>query len=147
MQVQLVSAASADIERVQRLLTSAELALAGLYSQFPGAYVVARQAGELVGVAGLERHGNVGLLRSVAVATEQRSTGLGRLLVRDRLARANEAGLSAVYLLTTTAREYFARLDFTAADRAAVPERLAASEEFAHACPAAAACLVWRPRP
>jgi N-acetylglutamate synthase-like GNAT family acetyltransferase len=136
-----------DLEPVQQLLRAADLPIAGLGAQFPEAYVVARQAGEIVGVAGLERHGDVGLLRSVAVAPVQRSTGLGRRLVRDRLARASEAQLRAVYLLTTTAATYFARLDFVAAERAAVPSSLAASEEFARACPASATCLVWRPRP
>jgi amino-acid N-acetyltransferase len=144
MEVELCSATTRDLEHVERLLRAAELPLAGLRAQFPAAYVVARSAGEIVGVAGLELHDDVGLLRSVAVAPAHRSKRLGLQLVSDRLARAGEARLRAVYLLTTTAKEYFARFHFSATDRAAVPATLMNSAEFAHACPASAACLVWR---
>jgi N-acetylglutamate synthase-like GNAT family acetyltransferase len=145
LQVQLTGVVLSDLDSVEQLLCTAALPLAGLRAQFPGAYAAVRQAGEIVGVAGLELYGTAGLLRSVAVAPAQRSMGLGSLLVRDRLARAREAQLSAVYLLTTTATDYFARFHFAAADRAAVPETLATSTEFAEACPVSAACLVWSP--
>jgi len=147
MQVQLTDVALTDLEAVEQLLRTAELPVDGLRAQFPGAYVVGRRACAIVGVAGLELYGSAGLLRSVAVAPAQRSTGLGARLVRNRLACAREARLSGVYLLTTTAEDYFGRFDFSTADRAAVPEALAASEEFTQACPASAACLVWRPGP
>jgi amino-acid N-acetyltransferase len=129
---------------VEGLLNFAELPLAGLREQFPGAYVVARDQHGIVGVAGLERYGDAGLLRSLAVVPAQRRTGLGRRLVTDRLAHARDARLGAVYLLTTTASEYFPRLGFVPASRSDVPAALAASEEFARACPASAACFVRR---
>jgi amino-acid N-acetyltransferase len=109
--------------------------------QFPGAYALARCGARVIGVAGLEAYGAVGLLRSVAVDTEVRRSGLGSALVADRLDAARATGLEAVYLLTTSASEYFRRFGFVAASREGAPARLAASPEFSDACPASAVCL------
>jgi len=46
-----------------------------------------------------------------------------------------------VYLLTTTAGPYFERFGFVRTARGDVPQALARSAEFAHACPASATCL------
>lgn len=132
-----------DRARVEALLTT--LALPTDAAQFPGAYVVAVEGSKLLGVAGLERHGDDGLLRSVAVDPSQARTGIGAALVEERLAEARKLGLISVSLLTTTARDYFLKKGFVAAPRESVSAALSRSEEFAHACPSSAEHLVWRP--
>jgi N-acetylglutamate synthase-like GNAT family acetyltransferase len=87
-----------------------------------------------------------GLLRSVAVACALRRSGAGRALVADRLADARERGLDTVYLLTTTAADYFRGLGFAPTLREEVPAVLAASPELSGACPASATCMVLRLR-
>jgi amino-acid N-acetyltransferase len=134
-------ALSSDWEAIRALLSTAQLPLAGLDDQFPEAYVVIRDGARLAGVAGLQRHGQFGLLRSVAVAEASRRAGLGRALVTERLAAARTAGLQGAYLLTTDAAEWFLRLGFERAARTTVPAELLASPEFIDACPASAACL------
>jgi amino-acid N-acetyltransferase len=134
-----------DADIVQRLLVRAELPTTGLLDQFPAAYVVARGGGTIVGAAGLETYGRTCLLRSVVVAPEHRGTGLGRALVADRIGAARAQALESVYLLTTTAADYFRSLGFVPAERGTVPAELAASPEFASVCPASASCLVLRP--
>jgi amino-acid N-acetyltransferase len=52
-----------------------------------------------------------------------------------------QRGLEVVYLLTTTAAQFFVRVGFVFADRPSPPAEIARSPEFAHACPASAACL------
>lgn len=131
-----------DLPRVIALLDAVGLPTAGLIDAFPGGYVVAMRDMQVVACAGLEIHGSSGLLRSVATAREARGLGVGRDLVAERVEAARRAHLDAVYLLTTTAADYFARLGFIPADRAAVPSALAASSEFARICPASASCLV-----
>jgi len=75
-------------------------------------------------------------------------THLGTLIVNERLHFADNAGLHAVYLLTTTAPALFCRLGFLPLDRAEVPLPAAASPEFASICPAAAVMSrATRPRP
>jgi amino-acid N-acetyltransferase len=137
--VELAPAALEHLASVRALLAETGLPLEGLDEQFPGAYVVARQ-GAVVGIAGLERYGDFGLLRSVAVAERFRNTGLGRLLVDERLSAARALGIQQIFLLTTTAAGYFEKLGFVPTPRVDVPSAIAASIEFARACPASATC-------
>lgn len=133
-----------DLDAVIALVQAAGLPAAGIADAFPGGYAVVRDGTELVAVAGLEVHGDAGLLRSVAVAAPQRAGGLGRQLVEDRLHAAREHGLRAVYLLTTTAADHFRRLGFEDARREDAPAALQRSSEFTSVCPASATCLVKR---
>jgi len=142
--MRLEPALSSDWHAVTALLGALRLPLAGLDDQFPEAYAVVRHGGKLVGVAGLQRHGQFGLLRSVAVAEASRGSGIGRALVTERLAVARMAGLRGAYLLTTGAAEWFLRLGFERVARTTVPEELLSSPEFVDACPASAACLFAR---
>jgi len=139
-------AAPRDADAVCLLLAEAGLPTAGVLDQFPSAYVLAWRGGELVGVAGLEVYGISGLLRSVAVAPTLRGCGTGRALVADRLTAARARELDAVYLLTTTAADYFEKLGFAPAPREGVPADLAASPELSSACPSSATCMVLRLR-
>jgi amino-acid N-acetyltransferase len=131
----------ADLPSVEHLLTTAGLPLAGVSGTI-ATFVVAEHRRRLVGVAGLEVCGDHGLLRSVAVAPAWRNRGLARALVNWVIAVAEERGLSAIYLLTTTAAEYFPRFGFAETTRAVVPEDVARTEEFRGACPASAIAMV-----
>jgi amino-acid N-acetyltransferase len=102
---------------------------------------VAVESGRLIGAAGVERYGSYGLLRSVVAAPDWRGRGIGEALVRDRLGWAERAGLEAVYLLTTTAMEYFPRLGFAAVERATAPAEIRASPEFSSVCPSSAVVM------
>jgi N-acetylglutamate synthase-like GNAT family acetyltransferase len=132
------------LREVEELLFLLSLPTAGLRDQFPAAYVVAKEF-DVVGCAGLETYGEVGLLRSVAVSPTFQNRGMGARLVEDRLTAAKMKRLEAVYLLTTSAAGFFARLGFVPADRTKVPAALAASLEFSTVCPAAATCLRFAP--
>ena len=127
-----------DLEAVRALLRAAELPIDGVEEQFGPRYVVAEVGGELAGAAGVEVYGGDGLLRSVVVAPSHRGTGLGKALVADRLAWARREDLAALYLLTTTAADFFARLGFERVEREGVPPAIRASGEFASVCPSTA---------
>jgi ubiquinone/menaquinone biosynthesis C-methylase UbiE/protein-tyrosine-phosphatase/N-acetylglutamate synthase-like GNAT family acetyltransferase len=135
-------ATSADFEAVRALLERCNLPTQGIDQAFPDGYVVVRSGPDVLGVAGLETYGEFGLLRSVAVSEPVRSCHFGRALVEDRLAYARAKDLRAVYLLTTTAAEYFRQRGFLDAARASAPAVLRSSGEFASICPASANCLV-----
>jgi len=140
------AAAVADLTAVRRLLNTVALPLDGLSDFFPAGYAVAIGAdGELLGVAGIEVHGDQGLLRSVAVSPEAQGGGIGVELARDRLAWAAGVGLAGVHLLTTTASPYFARLGFATVDRAELPAAIRASVEFRQACPETAVAMSLTP--
>ncbi|MCA1630059.1 MAG: GNAT family N-acetyltransferase, partial [Acidobacteria bacterium] len=80
---------------------------------------------------GAERHGEVALLRSAAVAPDLRRSGLGSRLTAALIERARAEGAGEIALLTTTARDFFARkFGFAEAARADYEGRLAASPEW-----------------
>jgi arsenate reductase len=129
-----------DLAAVRDLAARCELPVEGLADQFPAGYVVARRDGAVVGAAGLEVHGADGVLRSVVVAPSERGGGLGVALTADRIVAARARGLDAVYLLTTTAADFYDRFGFRPFPRAEVPEAVARCPEFASICPSTAAC-------
>jgi amino-acid N-acetyltransferase len=127
-----------DLERVRALLRSSDLPLDGTEST---RLTIAEHAGELVGCAGLEVHGEAGLLRSVAVEPTWRGRGVGEALVQLVLRSADDGGLESVFLLTMTAAAWFPRFGFTVVTREDVPAALRESVEFASACPDTAAVM------
>ncbi len=134
-------ASVADFDKVAALLRAARLPTDGLEEQFGPAYAVAEENGDIVGAEGIESYGHAGLLRSAVVADAWRGRGVGEALTRDRLAFARGAGLREVWLLTTTASEWFPRFGFERADRNSAPETLQQSREFKEACPASAVAM------
>jgi len=137
----LVRAATpVDLPAVEQLLRGSNLPVDGVREALKG-FVVAESAGALVGVAGLEVCCEHALLRSVAVAPEWRSRGLGRALVTRVISDAEARDIRALYLLTTTADGYFPRLGFAPVARADVPPDVQQTEEFRSACPASATVM------
>ena len=138
--VTLRRAGHADQEAVAALLRDLELPTAGV-ADWLDRFWVAEHESRVVGVAGMERYGDGGLLRSVAVAHGWRDSGIGRALVDRVLEEGRAAGVREVYLLTTTAEQYFPRLGFACVDRENVPAAVRASVEFTGACPASAVVM------
>lgn len=135
------AAAADDLPQVQALLLAAHLPLDGLLEQFGAGYAVAECDGVLVGAEGIERYGDAGLLRSAVVHPDWRGRGVGDALTRDRLAWAAQEGVRDLWLLTTTAADYFPRFGFARASRDDAPPALQRSREFAEACPSSAVAM------
>jgi len=95
-----------------------------------------------IGLVGLELCGPDALLRSLVLTPSHRGSGLGAQLVRHAEDHARSHGARCVYLLTTTAAEFFARHAYAVADRAAAPPAIRATREFSDICPASYAFLV-----
>lgn len=112
----------------------------------PGQRFFRRQGpdGRVLGYIGLELLGSVALLRSLVVAEDARGRGHGSALVEHAARHARAAGVEDLYLLTTTAADFFAAHGFERIDRSAVPTAIAESREFADLCPASA--IVMRRR-
>ena len=132
-------ATSDDWSAIARLLTESELPLDGAEEALAGC-LLACDAGEtLLGCAALERYGaHMALLRSVAVTRTARGQGVGMALVAKLLADARQDGVTEIWLLTTTAADYFPRFGFQAVKRESAPSVLQNSAEFRYACPASA---------
>jgi amino-acid N-acetyltransferase len=140
-QLQFRPATAEDWPAIASLLKRYNLPLEGAQAHLEH-FLVALDAttGTLEGVAGLECYGDVGLLRSVAVAERQR--GVGAALVERILEQARLSGLQQVVLLTTTAADYFLRFGFHRIERSEAPAAVHASQEFQGACPASATVML-----
>jgi len=138
-------ARTADAQAMSALLLSAGLPDDGLSGGLAD-YVVCERAGRIVGLAGLERHGDAGLLRSVAVSSDARRGGIGAALVAERLAVARDGGLGAVHLLTRDAAGFFARFGFIESPSDEAPEAVRRSSQFAGGSCAGATAMVLRLR-
>lgn len=106
-----------------------------------GEFWIAVRNDELVGLAGMEWHGAHGLLRSVAVEEGVDGQGVGTLLVCRLLDRFLESRAQELYLLTTGAEGFFARLGFVPVERDEIPEAVQRSPEFQSQCPSTATVM------
>lgn len=138
--ITITPATAADLEPIKALLLANNLPTAGVDDHWK-TFIVAREGGKLVACGGAEAYQFAALIRSIAVAPEYRSHGLGRRIVRQLLDRLASRGLREFYLLTTTAEEYFKKRGFKPIDRDEVHPQLLSSREFQDACPASAVCM------
>ncbi|HWH50010.1 MAG TPA: arsenic resistance N-acetyltransferase ArsN2 [Gemmatimonadaceae bacterium] len=140
------SARPADLAEVELLLSSNSLPVVGVREAFDDFFVAEGDRPnvhplQIVGAIGLERFGSKALLRSAVVADEWRGWGFGRQLVDELVEHARSVGVDELYLLTTTAEQFFARLGFRRIDRADVPASVRGSVEFTRACPDTAVAM------
>ena len=120
-----------DLEDVLALLQASALPADGVADHLSD-FLVARDSGnQIVGCAAVEHYGALGLLRSVAVDARLQGTGLGSQLVTTALHEARAKGMTQVVLLTTTARDFFARrFGFEETTREPHNEKLMSSAEW-----------------
>jgi amino-acid N-acetyltransferase len=135
------SAAGSDLPAIERLLEANKLPLVGVRDAL-GDFLVAERDGTLVGVIGLEIYDDRGLLRSAAVDSGERGTGVGAALVGALIETSRTRGLKELVLLTTTADRWFPRFGFVTIARDATPVAVRRSAEFMGACPASATVML-----
>jgi amino-acid N-acetyltransferase len=143
----LRTAVENDLTTIAEMLKEAELPTEGLADFTASSYVVAEQDGVIVGAGGVEVYGKNGLLRSVVVRPGLQGKGLGGNIVGERLRWAAARGLRAVYLLTTTAPDFFEGAGFNVMSREELPIEVQGSKEFSEVCPVSATAMVLRLEP
>ena len=104
-------------------------------------FLVARYEDEIVGTVGLEFMPPIGFLRSLAVLASQHGRGFGGALCRLLLARARQSGLGEMYLMTTTAEDYFSTRGWSRIEREQAPQAVRDTRQFQGLCPASATCM------
>ncbi len=113
-----------EVPEIRRFLTEFTLeggilprTLADLYGQLRDYFVYREDGGPIIGVAALHVcWAGLGEIRSVAVAPEYRSRGLGSRLVKTCLEEARVLGLSEIFLLTL-APDFFKSFGFRVVSR------------------------------
>ncbi|MFL9888278.1 arsenic resistance N-acetyltransferase ArsN2 [Paraburkholderia agricolaris] len=136
------AARSEDLDAIKALLEGNGLPATDVTHDLLPDFSVAEDAdGLVVGSVGLERFGTSALLRSLAVAQSARGLGLGHNLAVHAEGVARAASMSELWLLTTTAVEFFQRAGYTVVNRNSASEELLASTQFSQLCPASAVCM------
>jgi amino-acid N-acetyltransferase len=97
---------------------------------------VAYADSKIVGIGGVEVYGEVGLLRSVVIKEQFRRKGLGEALVTELIKSAKAKGVRELYLLTTTAEDFFGQIGFKKTKRDAAPSAIKNTTEFKELCTA-----------
>ena len=96
----------------------------------------------LMGFGTIEGEGQDRLLRSVILVPGLRHRGLGVRLASQLVERARAEGAERLWLLTTRADRWFARLGWSAVARAEAPEAIRRSGQFQGICPDSATLMV-----
>lgn len=135
----------ADYKAIKNLLVSCLLPpddLEQVMADEGSLFIVAEEDAKIIGSIGLQQYGYDALIRSFAVDIYYRGSEVTAKLMRELERHARALKIDSGYLLTTTITNFLLRHGFERYDRAAVPEAIAKTEQFASVCPDSAVCLV-----
>ncbi len=136
-----VPASAKDLPQMLNLLTGSALPTEGVADNLGNFVVMKTGEGTVVGLAGIEVYGHQVLFRSLCVAPEYRSLGIGARLTAALFRMAVARRCTEAYLLTTTAEKYAEKRGFHRVDRSDVKGPVTSSAEFESACPVTAVVM------
>ena len=123
-----------ELSIVEDLLFNNDLPIDDIYE--PNIrFLVAKANDKLIGTIAIEKYDQFGLLRSLVVEKEYRNEKIGERLINHLLISDFSVGITDLYLLTTTAKEYFVKFGFREVNRIEVPIELRQTNEFVELCP------------
>ena len=138
---QLAILAGPRLSAARALLESAGLPSEDLTERHCEHFFYAGSADAPTALVGLEIFREVALLRSLAVAADQRGSGLGAVMLAHAEKAARDAGVKALFLLTTTAEAFFAKRGYERVPRDSAPSSIRNTREFSGICPASSAFM------
>lgn len=95
---------------------------------------VAEEGDEVIATVAVEYDFNDALLRSLSVAEEKRSSGVGGQLVDFIEDYVKKQGIQTIYLLTTTAADFFQKRGYQIIDRSNIPVFIQNTKEYSVLC-------------
>lgn len=129
-----------DLLSIQDLLRQNKLPIEGI-EQNQSTFLVLEKKGRIVGCGGVELLGSSGLLRSLAVAEQERSQGYGRQLVEQLFAVASLHAIDDLFLLTVDKMGFFEKTGFSPTPRSEAPQQIRATELCTVHCCGTATCM------
>ncbi|MBL8202682.1 MAG: GNAT family N-acetyltransferase [Blastocatellia bacterium] len=129
--ITITKATPAVLDKVLSLLRVVDLPHEGVKEHFEDFLVAVDGIGKIIGCIGLERHAKIGLLRSLAVHPDYQRHKIGTRLTYALLDIAAKDNLTEMVLLTTTAKDFFAKVfGFREANRTRYNQALKDSPEW-----------------
>ena len=125
---------------VKNLLQRCNLPFEDIDAHFDN-YLVGIVDNVIAGTIGFEAYGKIALLRSMAVDIEYRNNGITNSLLRQIIKISKENQIQTLFLLTTSAEDYFLKHGFEMIDRNSLPEVIKTTQEFQNICPDTAVCM------
>ncbi len=139
-EIEIRLAQPADYGSVVLLLKSVGLPTEDLNAKLSD-FLLAFVNEKLVGSAGVEVNGTVGLLRTVAVEKDFQNHKIAGRLVNDLSKQVRLKGVKDLYLITTTAEGYFEKQGYVRVQRENVPAEITQSQQFSSICPSSAVVM------
>jgi amino-acid N-acetyltransferase len=131
-----------DEAMIKELLNACDLPIEDITPLLLEHFFVLREESGIIGVVGLEIPGKCALLRSLGVAEPSRGKGLGWKLTLKAEEHARSRNVETLYLLTTTAEDFFEKVGYEKVDRGSAPTAIQNTAEFRSSCPSTATCMV-----
>jgi amino-acid N-acetyltransferase len=122
-------ATPADKDQIRRLLSRCGLPALYIHRHLKF-FIVAKAAGKIVGVIGLEPYGRVGLLRSLCVDQVYRGCGVAKTLNARIMAHAHRRGIDRLYMFTFDAEEFASKLGFHKIGKSRLPKSIRSTWQF-----------------
>ena len=94
-----------------------------------------------IGTVGLEIFEDCALLRSVSVLKQEQGKGFGKYINEEIEKYVKEAGINCLYLLTTTAKDFFNKQGYCVINRQDAPASVQQTAEFTSLCPSSAVVM------
>ena len=95
---------------------------------------VVEEGDNVIATVAVEYNYTDALLRSLSVSSEKRNSGIGAELVEFIEDYVQKQGVQRVYLLTTTAADFFSKRGYTIIDRSNVPGFIQNTREYSVLC-------------
>lgn len=129
-----------EMDAVKKLLQLSDLPYSDL-DQVPVHFFGVKENDQLIAIAALEMYGLNAVLRSVAVHHAHQNLGYGKQMVRFLENKAIEKGIKNLFLLTSTAADFFKKLAYLPQQRDLCPPDIQSSAQFREICPLSASCF------
>ncbi|WP_462250091.1 arsenic resistance N-acetyltransferase ArsN2 [Ferruginibacter sp.] len=100
-----------------------------------------KDAERIIGTVGVEIFEDCALLRSVSVVKEEQSKGYGKYINEEIEKYVKDAGINCLYLLTTTAKDFFSKQGYCVISREEAPAGVKQTAEFTSLCPSSAVVM------
>ena len=96
---------------------------------------------QVIGTIAVEYDFSAALLRSLSVDAGRRKAGIGKELVDFIENYVRQQGVETIYLLTTTAADFFSNRGYQKIERTDVPPFIQQTSEYCSVCPSSATVM------
>lgn len=130
-----------NVAQIKQLLASVDLPTDDIAEGSSACFYFVEYQTETIALIGMERFNHEALIRSLMVKPTHQNQGVGRQLIEYIQQKALRLGVTHLYLLTTTASNYFEQQGFHIITREQTPGAIRTTKEFSHICPANATIM------